>query len=92
MVTKLSNCSNILSLLFAEYAMEPEYLADLFARWDHEALSRVLFPVLFGPMMNWYMRSMPKDTVEELRKIGCGSQSPDVQENFNLWMQFANRE
>ena len=48
--------------------------------------------MLFGPMMNWYMRSMPKDTVEELRKIGCDSQSPDVQENFNLWMQFVNRE
>ena len=67
-------------------AEQAEYLAGLFVRWDHETLARVLLPVLFGPMMNWYMRAMPQETVGELEKIGCGSQSPDVQENFNLWM------
>lgn len=67
-------------------------MTSLFARWDRETLQRLLFPVLFGPTMNWYMRSMPRSTVAKLYEIGCASQSADVQENFNLWMQFVKRD
>ena len=78
--------------VFCEQAEQAEYLTDLFLRWDREALVGLLFPVLFGPTMNWYMRSMPQDVVGRLQSIGCASQQPDVQENFNLWMQFVRRE
>ena len=63
-----------------------EYLASLFLRWDRGVLRRVLYPVLFGKMMNWYMRAMPRDIVQQLEETGCESQPPEVQENFNLWM------